>query len=189
MRFRNENTQTWSVWESYQTSRQWQLSDGDGSKTVFVKYKDNAGNVSQGTISDQIQLDTTTPDTTRPTVLDTTSSLEPDRGALGVSRTTNVSATFSEEMKPDSLTSTTFKLQQFNKKKRKWKTIPATLTLSNSNKTVTLDPFGATEGSSEIPLAANKKFRGFITGGANGVKDAQGNSLATNFIWTFNTGG
>jgi hypothetical protein len=80
MRFRNENTQTWSVWESYQTSRQWQLSDGDGSKTVFVEYKDNAGNVSQGTISDQIQLDTTTPDTTRPTVLDTTSSLEPDRG-------------------------------------------------------------------------------------------------------------
>jgi hypothetical protein len=59
MRFRNENTETWSVWEPYQTSRQWQLSDGNGTKTVFVEYKDNAGNVSQGTISDQIQLDTT----------------------------------------------------------------------------------------------------------------------------------
>lgn len=59
MRFRSEDTQTWSVWENFQTSRQWQLSDGDGAKTVFVEYRDNAGNVSQGTISDGIQLDTT----------------------------------------------------------------------------------------------------------------------------------
>ena len=35
------------------------MSDGNGAKTIFVEYKDNAGNVSQGTISDGIQLDTT----------------------------------------------------------------------------------------------------------------------------------
>lgn len=187
MRFRNENTATWTTWQPYATSRAWQLSSGDGTKTVFVEYKDNAGNVSQGTISDEIQLDTTTPDTTRPTVLDNSSSLEPDRGATGVPRTTNVSATFSEEMKPETITSSTFKLQQYNKKTRKWKTIPATLSLSNGNTTATLDPFGATEtGTTENPLAANKKFRGFITTGA---KDLAGNPLAGNFVWTFRTGG
>jgi hypothetical protein len=53
-----------------------------------------------------------------------------------------------------------------------------------------LIPFGATEPiGTENPLAANKKFRGFITGGTNGVKDAAGNSLASNFVWTFKTGG
>ena len=92
-------------------------------------------------------------------------------------------------MKLNSFTSTTFKLQMYNKKTRKWKTIPTTFSLSPDNKTATLDPFGATEGSSETPLAANKKFRGFITGGTNGVKDLAGNSLASKFIWTFKTGG
>ena len=67
MRFRNENTATWSTWQPYATSRAWQLSSGDGAKTVFVEYKDNAENVSQGTISDQIQLDTS--DFTAPTVV------------------------------------------------------------------------------------------------------------------------
>jgi hypothetical protein len=56
--------------------------------------------------------------------------LEQDRGATDVARNTNVSATFSEEMNPDSLTSTTFKFQQYNRKTRKWNTIPTTITLS-----------------------------------------------------------
>ncbi len=124
-----------------------------------------------------------------PTVLE--NSLTPAKGATGVSRTTNVSATFSEEMAAVSLknadnTSSTFKLQMYNKKKKKWKTIPATISLTNANKTATLDPFGATEGTTEQPLAANKKFRGFITTGAT---DLAGNPLASKFIWTFKTGG
>lgn len=127
-------------------------------------------------------------DTTKPTVLDNAGSLEPDRETTGVSRSTNVSATFSEEMKPDSLSSTTFKLQQFNKKTKKWKTIPATMgsmSVDNGKTTATLDPFGATGGASETPLAANKKFRGLITTGA---EDLTGNPLAKNFVWTFKTG-
>jgi hypothetical protein len=122
-----------------------------------------------------------------PMGLDNSSSLELDREAPRVLRTTNVSATFSEEMDANSLsdvftnTSTTFKLQQYNKKTRKWKTIPAKITLTNTNKTATLDPFGSHGG----PLAANKKFRGFNTTGA---KDVAGNPLARNFIWIFYTG-
>jgi hypothetical protein len=69
----------------------------------------------------------------------------------------------------------------YNKKKKKWMTIPTTITLSNGGKTVTLNPYGDTE----KPLAANKKFRGLITTGA---KDLAGNPLARNFLWTFITG-
>jgi hypothetical protein len=92
MRFRNESTATWDgiSWENYATSRQWQLSTGDGTKTVFVEFKDNAGNVSQGVISDQILLDTT--DFTAPTVtkwMPKTKRVPP---------TTNVIATLSERM-------------------------------------------------------------------------------------------
>lgn len=108
-------------------------------------------------------------------------SLVPAKGAAGVLRTTNVSATFSEEMIADSLTSSTFNLQRYNKKRNRWKTIPATITLSNGNTTATLNPYGDTT----TLLAANKKFRGLITTGARDLAD---NPLARNFIWTFTTG-
>ena len=108
-------------------------------------------------------------------------------------RNANVGATFSEEMASVSLknannTSSTFKLQQYNKKAKKWKTIPATiaLSLSGGKTTATLDPYGATEGTTtEQPLAVNEKFRGMITTGA---KDLDSNPLPTKVVWTFNTG-
>jgi hypothetical protein len=62
----------------------------------------------------------------------------------------------------------------------------ASITVDNGKTTATLDPFGATEGSSETPLAANKKFRGLVT---TGSEDLAGNPLASKFIWTFKTGG
>jgi large repetitive protein len=47
MRFRNENTTTWSQWFDYSgTYGSWLLSNGAGTKTVYVQFKDNAGNVS-----------------------------------------------------------------------------------------------------------------------------------------------
>ncbi len=46
MRFRNENTTTWSSWQAYATSKSWTLSSGAGTKTVYVQYQDRAGNVS-----------------------------------------------------------------------------------------------------------------------------------------------
>ncbi|MCX6373691.1 MAG: lamin tail domain-containing protein [Actinobacteria bacterium] len=44
MRFSNDNL-TWSSWEAYGASKAWKLSAGDGVKTVFVEYRDAAGNV------------------------------------------------------------------------------------------------------------------------------------------------
>jgi len=59
MRFSNDNID-WTSWEPYSTSKTWTLTTGDGTKTVYVQYMDNAGLASptyQGTIT----LDTTKP--------------------------------------------------------------------------------------------------------------------------------
>ncbi|MCS7018426.1 MAG: hypothetical protein RMJ87_12310 [Cytophagales bacterium] len=47
-------------WEPYKESREWILSPSDGEKTVFVKFRDEAGNES-GIASDNILLDTDAP--------------------------------------------------------------------------------------------------------------------------------
>ncbi len=60
MQFKNESG-SWSAWETYATSKSWTLSAGDGTKTVSAQFKDVAGNISTGSISDTIVLDTTPP--------------------------------------------------------------------------------------------------------------------------------
>jgi len=59
MSFSNDRS-SWSAWESYVTSKVWTLSSGEGSKTVYVRYKDNAGNIS-ARFQDDILLDVTPP--------------------------------------------------------------------------------------------------------------------------------
>jgi hypothetical protein len=60
MQFSNNNI-TWSNPETYATTKNpWTLTSGDGPKTVYVKYKDNAGNWSQS-YSNTITLDTSAP--------------------------------------------------------------------------------------------------------------------------------
>jgi titin len=59
MKFSNDNA-TWSEAVSYATSTTWTLSNGDGTKTVYAKFKDNPGNWTTTTINDTIVLDITT---------------------------------------------------------------------------------------------------------------------------------
>jgi hypothetical protein len=59
MRFSNDNA-TWGGWTAYATSAAWTLSAGDGTKTVYVQYRDIADNGS-GSFTDTIILDTTAP--------------------------------------------------------------------------------------------------------------------------------
>jgi len=59
MRFSNDNA-VWSAWETYASSKSWTLTPGTGAKTVYVQYKDNAGNMSSS-YSDGITLDATAP--------------------------------------------------------------------------------------------------------------------------------
>jgi diphthamide biosynthesis methyltransferase len=59
MRFSDDGS-TWSAWEPYATSKPWTLPAGDGSKTVYVQYRDNVGNISSS-YNDSIILDTVAP--------------------------------------------------------------------------------------------------------------------------------
>ena len=62
MQFSNDNV-TYSAFETFATTKAWSLSAGDGTKTVYLKLKDVAGNISP-TYSDTIVLATIAPDTT-----------------------------------------------------------------------------------------------------------------------------
>ena len=51
---------SYSAWENYVTTKAWTLSSTNGEKTVYVKYRDSAGNVSV-VASDKISLDNIAP--------------------------------------------------------------------------------------------------------------------------------
>lgn len=55
----NDASFTGATWEAYAPTKAWVLSSGEGEKTVYVKYKDKAGNVS-GAYSDKIILEKAT---------------------------------------------------------------------------------------------------------------------------------
>ena len=50
-----------SAWETYAASKSWTLPPGDGTKTVYVWFRDSAGNVTAIPYSDGIVLDATAP--------------------------------------------------------------------------------------------------------------------------------
>lgn len=60
MRVSEDNTFTGVSFEAYGATKSFTLSSGDGTKTVYVEYKDDAGNVS-AVSSDSITLDETNP--------------------------------------------------------------------------------------------------------------------------------
>lgn len=59
MKFSNNNT-NWTASELYAVSKNWSLTAGDGRKTVYVKYKEGAGNWSDA-LTDDITMDATPP--------------------------------------------------------------------------------------------------------------------------------
>jgi DNA-binding beta-propeller fold protein YncE len=107
-----------------------------------------------------------TVDGTRPTV----SKVTPANRATRISPTTNVYATFSEQMQAGTINKNTFKLVR----KGTSKALSATVTYSESLKKATLNP-----GSS---LARGGTYVATVT---TGSKDLAGNPLARNKIWSF----
>jgi hypothetical protein len=61
MRFKNGSGGTWSTYEAYATSKAWTLGSVEGTRTVYVQFKDAAGNVTGGSTNDTIILDTIAP--------------------------------------------------------------------------------------------------------------------------------
>ena len=138
------------------------------SRTVF----DMAGNSTTRKVSALIDLSAPTLD-----------AFTPGDRQTGVSRTIAPTATFSDEMDLTSLT-TSVKLQRWNAVKKIWQRVPSTVSLINGNKMATLDPYGATEGATEQPLAANNKYKVVVSTGATNLA---GISKASASRWTFTT--
>ena len=102
----------------------------------------------------------------------TVTSVTPTSGATGISAGTTVVANFSEAINPSSVTGTTFQLRGPGN-------TLVTASVSAAANQITLIPSTA--------LAVSTLYTATITGGASGVKDLAGNSLASNFVWSFTT--
>lgn len=149
-------------------------------------------------------------DSASPTVVE--SGLSPQNGATGVARNANVMATFSERMKEDTLTASTFKLSLWNKKKRTWQRVKdvgvghATVDCTQFEATCLAMPKPACEtweqggqlwGTCEVPtldpypsapskpLGAGKRYKAVVTTGA---QDLNGHAMTSAYSWKFTTG-
>ncbi len=121
-----------------------------------------------------VVFDYTANDTTPPTV----TSTSPAAGSTGVSTGTTVRVTFSEDVDPATLTSSTFFLRDAG-----GNPVAATITYSAASRTATLTP-GAS-------LQSLTTYTATVVGGSGPprVTDLAGNGLAASTTWSFTTGG
>ncbi len=131
--------------------------------TITTAAKDMVGNT---LATDYSWTFTTLPlaDIIKPTVLST----DPSNGATGVSLNKVITATFSENMDPSSISNTSFLVKNGST------VIPGSV--SYSGVVATFVPTSN--------LAENTLYTGTITTAA---KDVAGNTIASNYIWTFTT--
>src|SRR5215211_7343281 len=130
-----------------------------------------------------------TPDTTAPEVDVVNPPEDPAQGTAGAARGTNVTATFSERMDPDTLSTSTFKLFKVNKNGATSRITNAPVRLSADGLTARLNPFG----SSDTLLNKSTKYKAVVTTGA---EDLAGNALDQDpttlgnqqKVWYFTTG-
>jgi len=137
-----------------------------------------AGNSTTRKVSALIDASAPTLDTDNS---DGTDGITPDNGQTGVGRTISPTATFSDEMDPASL-GTSIKFYRWNAQKKVWQLVPATVSVQG--KKATLDPYGATEGTTEQPLAANTKHKVSVS---TGVTNLAGLAMASPKSWIFTT--
>jgi hypothetical protein len=107
-------------------------------------------------------------------------SRNPSSGATGVSRTANITATFSEAVTNVVATSGSTP-GTFTLKTSSGAEVTATVRRNGTTNQWILDPSST--------LASRTTYTATLIGGASGIKDAAGNPLATNVTWTFRTSG
>ncbi len=95
-------------------------------------------------------------------------STDPAAGATSVALNKVITVTFNEIMNPATITQASFTISG---------TTPVTGVITYSGNTATFTPTG--------PLAVNTTYTGRVT---TAVKDANGNALQTDYVWTFSTG-
>jgi uncharacterized repeat protein (TIGR01451 family) len=88
MRFMNDGGGSWSAWQPYATTKSWTLRNANGTRTVYVQYKDRAGNVSTSAL-DRIILDTVEP---------TISGMSPKPGSTVTDTTPTIKATAKDNL-------------------------------------------------------------------------------------------
>lgn len=110
------------------------------------------------------------PDTTPPTV----TSTSPASNATGVLVSAPVTATFSEALNASSVTGTNFELRTSTNA-----LVSATVSYNAATNTATLTPSST--------LAAGATYTGRLKSGGTGIKDAAGNALAVDYVWSFTT--
>ena len=152
------------------------LELGDGSYTwQFITMNgtvaDSSSDVYGAGGSEQCHEAPVSADTTPPTVTD----VAPADGATGVAGTTNVEATFSEAMDENSVETA----GNFTLVKQGTTPVAATVSYDPATNKATLNP--------NTDLEAGVTYTATVKGGANGVKDAAGNPLAADKVWTFTT--
>ena len=109
-------------------------------------------------------------DTTPPTVNSTT----PANGTSGVPLATSITAAFSEDLNPSTVSGTTFELRSSDNT-----LVSGTVSYDAASRTAGLVPSAA--------LAASTIYSATLRGGPSGVKDWGGNALASDVAWSFTT--
>ncbi|MEJ0038427.1 MAG: DUF4082 domain-containing protein [Gammaproteobacteria bacterium] len=155
-------TSSWSINNVVLTS---------GLNTITVAATDTSGKV--GTAILKVTY-TPAVDTTPPVVL----AVAPAAGGTGIPVSSTVTAVFNEAMQAASIGTSSFELRTSS-----GTLVPATVSYNVSTFTATLTPSSA--------LAVNTTYTAKVLGGTTDprAKDAAGNALASNFTWTFSTGG
>ncbi len=97
----------------------------------------------------------------------TVASTSPANGATNVAVGSNITATFSDEMNRNTITKSTFTLNNG---------VTGTISYKSSTKTATFNP--------NTDLSYSTTYTAKIT---TGVKDSAGNAMASNYTWSFTT--
>jgi hypothetical protein len=118
------------------------------------------------------------PDTTPPTV----TGIAPGNGGSNVPIGTKVEATFSKAMDATTIKGSTFTLTKPDGPDADTNpdAVSGTVAYDSTAKTTTLTP-------SPNPLDYSTTYTATVKGGADGVKDAAGNPLSADEVWTFTT--
>src|SRR5215210_3058633 len=110
------------------------------------------------------------------TVAPTVSGVAPAEGATDVAVTANAEVTFSEDMDPSTISTTTFTLT----KQGASQPLTAQVSYDAATKRATLDP--------NADLDPSTTYLATLKGGPTGVKDLAGNPLGADKAWSFSTG-
>jgi N-acetylneuraminic acid mutarotase len=132
--------------------------------TIKAVAWDAAGNSSEDTVS--VAVDNTAPQVT---------STDPTSGQTGVALDANVSAVFSEAIDPATISSATFRLQD-----QSGTPLVGAVSYNPATKTATFDP--------EAAFTPGVSYTGLLKGGSGGIADFAGNTLATDYTWSFTAG-